>query len=227
MPVQTNSKKGSPPGGGSQDARRGQMLAAALDVIVERGFPETRIADVAERAEVSPALVIYYFKTKDRLLTEALRYAEAKWYAEGARRMAELPTAARRLEELVAMTCLPDGPGDSLSPTEESWAIWLDLWAAALRHEEVRAVREESDEQWRETIRAVVRQGQQAGEFDGVDVEEFTVGFSALLDGLAIQIALDDPVVTPRMAFELAMEMAASRLGFSWSKQRVRARRPR
>ena len=55
----------------SQDSRRSQMLRAALDVLVERGFPDTRIADVAERAEVSPALVIYYFKTKDRLLTKA------------------------------------------------------------------------------------------------------------------------------------------------------------
>src|SRR5271165_3809552 len=51
----------------AQDSRRTQMLRAALDVLVERGFPDTRIADVAERSEVSPALVIYYFKTKDRL----------------------------------------------------------------------------------------------------------------------------------------------------------------
>jgi len=128
----------------SQDARRTQMLRAALDVLVERGFPDTRIADVAERAEVSPALVIYYFKTKDRLLTEAMRYAEDLWYAEGARRLAALSTAAKRLEEIVAMTCLTQE-----HDVEESWAIWLDLWATAVRHPEVRKVREEFDEHWR------------------------------------------------------------------------------
>ena len=36
------------------DQRRGQMLRAALDVIEERGFPDTRIADVAARAGTSP-----------------------------------------------------------------------------------------------------------------------------------------------------------------------------
>jgi AcrR family transcriptional regulator len=46
---------------GDDEPRRTQMLVAALDVIVERGFAETRISDVAERAGVSPALVIYYF----------------------------------------------------------------------------------------------------------------------------------------------------------------------
>src|SRR5580704_14682105 len=56
--------------GGSRDAgeRREQMLRAALEVIIERGYAETRIADVAERTGTSPALVIYYFKTRDQLL---------------------------------------------------------------------------------------------------------------------------------------------------------------
>ena len=59
---------------GTADQRREQMLHAALEVISTRGYADTRIADVAERAGVSPALVIYYFKTKDHLLTEAIRY---------------------------------------------------------------------------------------------------------------------------------------------------------
>jgi AcrR family transcriptional regulator len=33
------------------------MLRAALEVISARGYADTRIADVAERAGVSPALV--------------------------------------------------------------------------------------------------------------------------------------------------------------------------
>src|SRR5487761_646382 len=89
-------------------ARREQLLRSALEVIVARGYADTRIADVAENAGTSPALVIYYFKTRDQLLTEALRYSEDEWYAAGPRRMAAIETAAGRLEELVAMTCLPD-----------------------------------------------------------------------------------------------------------------------
>src|SRR5215472_15870391 len=56
---------------GIADHRREHMLRAALEVIAERGYADTRIADVAERTGISPALVIYYFKTKDQLLTEA------------------------------------------------------------------------------------------------------------------------------------------------------------
>ena len=47
----------------------------------------------------------------------------------------------------------------------------------------------------------------------------------ALLDGLSIQTALDDPVVTSEMAFQVAMRFASSSLGFPWKYQRKRSRR--
>jgi AcrR family transcriptional regulator len=196
----------------SADRRRDHMLRAALEVIAERGFPETRIADVAERAGTSPALVIYYFKTKDSLLTEAMRYAEDSWYDLGARRMEVIDTAARRLEEIVAMTCLPQADAE----LPDSWILWLDLWAQSVRHPEVARVREEFDAHWRETIAGVVRDGQESGEFGEIDAAEFSVTLSALLDGFAIQIALDDPVVEPVRAFEASMRFAAQSLGFPW-----------
>jgi AcrR family transcriptional regulator len=196
------------------DQRREQMLRAAIEVIEERGFPDTRIADVAARAGTSPALVIYYFKTKDQLLTEALRYAEDTWYEAGTRRMAAIPSAPGRLEELIAMNFLPEA--DTYPTT--SWLLWLDLWAQSVRLPEVASVRQKFDERWRETITAVVRAGQEAGEFGPVvDAADFALALSALLDGLAIQVALQDPAVGPRRAFEVGMRFAAGQLGFEWT----------
>ncbi len=122
-----------PAGPGIADQRRGQMLHAALDVISERGFADTRIADIAERIGISPALVIYYFKTKDQLLTEAIRHYEDTWYAEGQRRMDKLATATERLEEFVAMNLLPDPDPD----LEGNWQLWLDFWVQAARNPDV------------------------------------------------------------------------------------------
>jgi AcrR family transcriptional regulator len=202
--------------GGTADQRREQMLRAALDVIEGRGYAETRIADVAERAGTSPALVIYYFKTKDQLLTEAIRYSEDRWYEAGTRRMAAIPTAAGRLEEIVAMSCLPEADAEPGS----SWSLWLDLWAQAVRHPEVAAVRQKFDERWRDTICALVVEGQEAGEFGPVNPVDFAVVLSALLDGLAVQIALADPAVGPARAFELSMQFAAGQLGYGWQPRR-------
>ena len=203
---------------GTADQRREQMLHAALEVISARGYADTRIADVAERAGVSPALVIYYFKTKDQLLTEAIRYYEDAWYAVGQRRMQGLPSAAARLQEFVAMSCLPEA-----EPEPATWQLWLDFWAQAARNDEVGSVRRKSDERWRDIIAALVREGQQSGEFRSeVDAVSFAICLSSLLDGLTIQIALDDPVVDSVAAYELSMRFIADQLGFSWTPGRGR-----
>jgi AcrR family transcriptional regulator len=200
--------------GGSRDAgeRREQMLRAALEVIIERGYAETRIADVADRTGTSPALVIYYFKTRDQLLTEAIRYSDDTWYAEYLRRMEEIPTAVGRLAQLIAMNCLP---GTDPEPGAY-WTLWLDLWAFSPRSPGVAAVRQKSDERWRDAIRSIVLAGQEAGEFALVDADDFTITLASLLDGLAIQIALDDPQVPPQRAYDVAMRFAAGQLGFDW-----------
>ncbi len=210
---------------GTADHRREQMLRAALDVIADRGYADTRIADVAERTGISPALVIYYFKTKDQLLAEAIRYAEDGWYVEGQRRMSALPTSAARIEEIVAMTCLPEADTES----HDSWVLWLDFWALAARSPQVASLRQKADERWRELIVSLVRSGQEAGEFRPVDPDDFAILLSALLDGMAIQIALADPAVDPARAFELSMRFISGQLGFTWDGRRRgsgRNRRP-
>ena len=208
---------------GAAQQRREQMLRAALKVIVERGYADTRITDVAERTGTSPALVIYYFKTRDHLLTEAIRYSEDTWYAENLRRMEQIPTAAGRLAELVAATCLPGAEPEPHS----YWLMWLDLWALSPRNSGVAAVRQKSDERWREAIRSIVLAGQEAGDFASLDVDDFTVTLAALLDGLTVQMALDDPQVPPQFAYELAMRFASRALGFDWKPAPKRARQRR
>ena len=197
------------------EGRREQLLRAALEVIVARGYADTRIADVAKHAGTSPALVIYYFKTRDQLLTEALRYSEDAWYAAGTQRLAVITTAVGRLTELIAMTCLPDT--DPAARTE--WLLWLDLWALSPRNPGVAAVRRKFDERWRQMIETTVLTGQEAGEFTAtVDARAFAVTLSAMLDGMAVQIALEDPDVPPARAYDLAMRYASGQLGFTWQQ---------
>jgi AcrR family transcriptional regulator len=195
------------------------MLAAAAQLIAERGFGDTRIADVAERVGASPALVVYYFGTKDTLLTEALRYSEQSFYSTAEEMLASTPAMVKRLENLVAWTCMPQEKAE----TPGEWGLWFDLWAQAFRHPEVKKDRVELDQRWRSMIARVVRDGMDTGEIKTVDAEEFAIAFAALLDGLSIQTALDDPVVDGTRAYQVAMRFASTSLGFPWNNRRRRS----
>ena len=190
------------------DVRRDQMLVAAAHLIAERGFSETRIADVATRVGASPALVIYYFGTKDSLLTEALRWSERSFYASVEEMLRQTPSLRARIENLVE-SLLPKS-----QDVPDDWGLWFDLWAQAFRHPEVKKDRIELDQRWRDTIAQVVRDGQAAGEIGrSVDADAFAITFSALLDGLSIQVALRDEKVGFERAFDIAMSYADNALG--------------
>ena len=141
--------------------RRTQMLEAAAEVIGERGLCDTRIADVAERAGLSPALVVYYFGSKEKLLTEALAYAEDLFYIDAFEELTGIEGATERLVRLIELACPPVGRRE----TEEYWTLWVELWSRALRNEEAARKREALDRRWRNTIAEVVREGQRTGEF--------------------------------------------------------------
>jgi AcrR family transcriptional regulator len=200
------------------DVRRDQMLAAAATLIAERGFSDTRIADVAGRVGASPALVIYYFGTKDSLLTEALRWSERSFYAATEEMLRSTPTIRARLETLVEWTLTSGVPASLTS----DWGLWFDLWAQAFRHPEVKKDRAELDAQWRDLISRVVRAGIEDGEIELVDVETFAIMWGSLLDGLVVQVALEDPVVDVERARSVALQVAFKELGLSAERPRRR-----
>jgi AcrR family transcriptional regulator len=56
-----------------KDARPQELLAAALELFVERGFASTRLEDVARRAGVSKGTLYLYFENKEELFKAVVR----------------------------------------------------------------------------------------------------------------------------------------------------------
>jgi AcrR family transcriptional regulator len=184
--------------------RRPEILAAAAEVIRERGLENARIVDVAERAGTSAPSVLYYFASKAELLTEALTSAEERFYEELELDLQRIDDPAERLLTIIGAGC---GEGDYDA------ALWMELWARALRDPELAATRAELDGRWRKAIADVVRYGQERGEFGPADPEEVAILLGSLLDGLSLQIALRDVEVTAPRVRELAVRIAERELG--------------
>jgi AcrR family transcriptional regulator len=194
--------------------RRLEILEAAVEVIAERGLPDTRIGDVAARAGTSAALVLYYFDSKDRLLTEALTHAEDRFYLQTFHDLTGVAGASERLTMLIERS-LPPAAGEMVG----DWKLWFELWSRALRDPEVARKREALDRRWRATIADIVREGERTGEFGSVDADEFAVRLASLMDGLAIQVVLRDRDVTLNRARRACLDLAARELGFEGSDQ--------
>jgi AcrR family transcriptional regulator len=195
--------------------RHQEILNAAAKVITERGLAETRISDIADQAGVSPGLILYYFESKDRLLSDALSYTNDRFYLETSRELRRIPGARSQLDRFIQLSV----PG--LLPEFErleEWALWIEIWVRALRDPEMAKDREVLDRRWRAQIADIVHRGQQSGEFPATDApEDLALRLGALIDGLAIQVLMNDSEVSPQRMQEVCMEVAARELGFEFA----------
>ncbi len=192
--------------------RRQQILEAAVEVIVERGVCRARIADVAERGGTSVPLVLYYFKSKDELLNEALAFAEDRFHFAIFTELTNLETASERLVRLIELTCGHESTADLL---REDLALWTELWSRSLRDQAAARKRAALDRRWRQTIADIVHDGQRTGEFADIDVDKFAMLLASLLDGMALQHMLEDPEAAYEQARNICVSVACRYLEFS------------
>ncbi len=65
-----------------KDARPGELLEAALELFVEKGFAATRVEEVAKRAGVSKGTLFLYFSSKEELFKAVVRENLSGKFAE-------------------------------------------------------------------------------------------------------------------------------------------------
>jgi AcrR family transcriptional regulator len=191
--------------------RHQEILDAAARVITERGLAETRISDIADRAGVSPGLILYYFDSKDRLLAEALTFANDQFYLRTSREIRRIESAREQLRRLIDLSVpgyLPE------YGRLDEWALWIEVWVRALRDPQMAKDREVLDQRWRDQIAEIIRAGQGSGEFPQKDAGELALRLGALIDGLAIQVVMNDSAITPEKMHRACMEIASHEIGF-------------
>src|SRR5690349_22013716 len=85
-----------------KEARPGEIVAAALEVFVERGFAATKLDDVARRAGVTKGTVYLYFESKEALFKAVVRETIVPVIAKGEALARGFTGSARELlEQLV------------------------------------------------------------------------------------------------------------------------------
>ena len=194
--------------------RKPQIIAAAAEVLYERGLFDTRIGDIAERAGTSSPTILYYFESKDRLLEEAVAYADKQFYERLADGQGQIERATDKLVHLIEETSL--GPGGL-----NDYTLWMEIWVRARRDPTVRRSYFRLDRRQRGLIADIVREGQAAGEFSpDADPEEFALLLSGLLDGLGVQVTLGQPDVSPARMVQRCLTLASTELGCDMGQPR-------
>ena len=163
----TPSKRTRPPRWQRRkEARPAEIVAAALEVFVERGFAAAKLADVARRAGVTKGTLYLYFDSKEALFKAVVRETIVPVIAQGEALARSFTGSARELVEqlvreywrLVGETALAGIPK-------------LMMAEAATFPELTRFYYEEVVTRGHRLMAGVIERGIENGEFRPVDVK--------------------------------------------------------
>src|SRR3982751_2656653 len=207
--AETRRRPGRPPGADPRRPERLEhILEAACRAILDRGFPATRIADIAAAARVSTGTVHYYFATKDEVLVAALKWASGRLFARIEDPGDDGPS--ERLARLLNVSVPHPGPA------RDEYVLWIELWLRVLHQPELLPEGEAISARWRGYFHAAVRDGVAAGEFaPPAPPDEVAERLVAFVDGVGFETALGYSWTSPERMHARVAAFAAEQLGVS------------
>lgn len=186
--------------------RREALLRAAVEVMAEHGISQSRIADIAARAGISPGHVLYYFESKAELFLQALRTVERDLRDDVRTHSAGLPFSAKF--EYLLQAAAPRAVGDL------RLLLWLEAWELASRDADVARQVQELEDEWLRMLTDVLAEGRDAGELTVDDLDAFVLRYSALIDGLTIQVVIGSPHLDRETMLTICRDVVRAELGW-------------
>jgi len=80
--------------------KREAILRAAVKVFAQKGFFNSKVADVAKEAGIADGTVYLYFKSKDEILHSVFDRAMEEFISEGKREIADIAEPDKRLQKI-------------------------------------------------------------------------------------------------------------------------------
>lgn len=165
---------------------RSEILDAASEVMIFRGYGSTRYSDVAEASGVPVASLQHHFPTLELLRREALRNKVRAELTSLAEQVALIADPWERVYHIIVTSI-------SLNPARRrgGWVLWLEYYRAAAHDLQLAEDSREVRAMWLRLIADCISEGMEAGRFrpEGT-AQEAATELHGLIDGLGIRLAI-------------------------------------
>jgi AcrR family transcriptional regulator len=152
-----------------KDARPHELLAAAIDLFVERGFAATRLEDVARRAGVSKGTLYLYYTNKEELFKAVVRESIVPFLGE-----AELSVAGFEGHSADLLRKVMLGWWHSIGQSKVSGISKLMTAEAGNFPELAKFYQEEVVTRGTRMISSMLERGVSRGEFRNINIPQLT-----------------------------------------------------
>jgi len=162
-----------------EEARRRQLIEVTIDSLAEVGYVGSTLAQIAQRADVSPGLVAHYFGDKDGLLEAAFRTL-ARGIEQRVRERLRLARTPRGRVQAIIDTNLAPEEFDQRTGT-----AWLAFWGQVLHVQGLRRVQTAYQRRMLSNLRHALKRL-----LPSEEARSLAAMIAAMIDGVWLRAAL-------------------------------------
>jgi betaine-aldehyde dehydrogenase len=159
--------------------RRRQLVEVTIDSLAELGYVGTTLAQIAQRADVSPGLVAHYFDDKDGLLEAAFRSLARRVGAQVRGRLRLVATPRGRIQAVIDANLAPE------EFDQRTGSAWLAFWGQVLHVESLKRIQSVYQRRTLQTLQVAL-----AKLLPKDEARSLAAMIAAMIDGVWLRAAL-------------------------------------
>jgi TetR/AcrR family transcriptional repressor of bet genes len=190
------------------EVRRQQLIAATIKCIAKNGMSATTMAEITRQAGLSQGIVNLHFESKEKLLTATLRHL-ADEYNHGQQKILGSnghTAVADRIQALLNF----DFSHSVIH--KDKLAVWFAFWGEAKSRPTYHQICSASDIATDAAIRSLFQDAIDEGAYRGVSAELLAQGYTALIDGLWLDLLIAPRRFSRKRAKQIATLYLANAL---------------
>ena len=180
------------------------MIQAAIRSVAAHGLADTTVATVAQAAGLSQGIVNLHFRSKERLLTETLRYL-ADEYRSACREAA----AAAETSPVAGLLAMVELDFRSSICDRDKLAVWFAFWGERKFRPTYRRICAERDKSYDDMVRVMCTRLCEGDDYPDVEPALVADGLSALTDGLWLDLLVRPETMSRELARRITLAYLA------------------
>ena len=189
----------------SVQARRNQLITATIKCIARKGLSAVTMADITTEAGLSLGLVNLHFQSKERLLVETLRHISDEYrcgldkiFHDSKKTTAEKITAHIQYDFSRKIV------------DRNKLAVWFAFWGETKSRPTYLSICADYIADIANNLTQLFAQLKTEGNYDNVDPELTCICYTALADGLWLDLLVTPKGLKPKQAYNVAMHYLAT-----------------
>ncbi|MFT4715605.1 MAG: TetR/AcrR family bet gene transcriptional repressor [Paracoccaceae bacterium] len=187
-----------------RDVRRKQLILAAMDSISKRGFSDTTLRHVTEKANLSHGVVNYHFASKEALYDATMEYLAREYYDLWTKNLDAAPADPK-----LQLTAIIASDFDKKICGHKKIAVWFAFWGQAKYRPNYLKISNVYDEERFEKIQEICVKLIKEGAYPDLSAESATRTIECLSDGLWLSMMLYPSVTKPTQCLDDFMQALA------------------